>query len=117
MDSSVVELIHNEPSAASDAERKVKISGCIKTSNLAFIGVKLPDIHRIVKSHIKPLAPNELPVLMEEMWAIEAFETRLAAIDMMKVYAKKGSIENALTIVDECADEVEFGGVPLEDLL
>lgn len=109
--SSVVELIRNELRAASDAERKEKISGYMKTSNLDFIGVKLPDIHRIVKSHIKPLAPDELPVPMDKMWAIETFETRLAAIDMMKVYAKKGSSENALTIVDNWIDDIDTWGL------
>ncbi|MBD3159109.1 MAG: hypothetical protein GF309_10010 [Candidatus Lokiarchaeota archaeon] len=109
--SSIVNKIHEELETAGYAERKEKISGYMKTSNLAFIGVELPDIHRIVKSNIKSLKPDELPLLMEEMWAIETFETRLAGIDMMKVYAKKGPIQNALSIVDEWIDDLDTWGL------
>lgn len=54
---SLVRRIQNELKAYSNPERKAKISEYIKTSNLEFIGVELPDIHRIVKAHIKTFNP------------------------------------------------------------
>lgn len=109
--SSVVEKITRELKDNSNPERKVKISKYMKTSNLRFIGVELPDIHRIVKTHIKPLKPEQLPSLMGELWSTESFETRLAAIDMMKVYAKKAPVEKALDIIDCWIDEIDTWGI------
>ncbi len=91
----------------SDPDRKVKIAGYLKTSSLEFIGVELPDIHKIVKKNIKGIALDDMPELMDELWKIETFETRLAAIDIMKVYGVKGSIDIAMKMADLWIDDAD----------
>lgn len=91
----------------SNPDRKVKIAGYLKTSSLEFIGVELPDIHRIVKKNIKGVALDDMPELMDELWKIETFETRLAAIDIMKVYGVKGSIDIAMKMADLWIDDAD----------
>jgi len=91
----------------SNSERKEKIAGYLKTSSLDFIGVELPDIHRIVKTNIKGLDIEDMPNLMGKLWTIETFETRLAAIDIMKEYVKKGPIKNALKIADSWINDAD----------
>ena len=87
--------IHIALKKESNSERKEKIASYLKTSSLNFIGVELPVIHQIVKTFTKGLDTSKMPALMGELWKIDTFETRLAAIDVMKVYAKKGSVENS----------------------
>ncbi|MHA1662025.1 MAG: DNA alkylation repair protein, partial [Candidatus Thorarchaeota archaeon] len=93
--------------AQSNPDRKVKIAGYLKTSSLEFIGVELPDIHKIVKKNIKGMVIDDLPVLMDELWKIETFETRLAAIDIMKIYGVKGSIDTAMKMADLWIDDAD----------
>jgi len=100
MSTPLSESIHEELIRLSNPNRREKIAGYLKTSSLEFIGVELPQIHRSVKKHTKGLELNQFPDLMENLWKIETFETRLAAIDVMKVYAKKGLVKNALEIAD-----------------
>lgn len=107
MSNSLTESIHNEMLELSDPYRKEKIAGYLKTSTLEFIGVELPDIHRTVKKHIKGLNIDQLPGLMESLWKIRTFETRLAAIDVLKVYAKKGLVEKALSFADSWIDDAD----------
>jgi 3-methyladenine DNA glycosylase AlkD len=99
--------IHSDLKKRSNPERKEKIAGYLKTSSLEFIGVELPDIHRIVKGHIKGLDVNDMPLVMEELWSIDTFETRLAAIDVMKVYGKKGSLDIAMKMADRWIDDAD----------
>ena len=99
--------IHSELKTHSNANRKEKIAGYLKTSSLKFIGVELPKIHRIVKTNIKGMNIENMPVLMAELWKIETFETRLAAIDVLKEFAKKGSIDKALEIADSWIDDAD----------
>ncbi|MGY5879928.1 MAG: DNA alkylation repair protein [Candidatus Thorarchaeota archaeon] len=91
----------------SKPDRKEKIAGYLKTSSLEFIGVELPDIHKIVKTNIKGMNIDDMPELMDELWRIETFETRLTAIDIMKEYGKKGSIDTALKMVDQWIDDAD----------
>lgn len=93
------------------AERKEKIAEYMKTSSLNFIGVELPEIHRIVKRIIKGLGLGELPSIMRALWMDESFEIRLAAIDILKVYAKKGSIETALDLADKWVSDADTWGL------
>ncbi len=62
--------IHSELKACSNADRKEKIASYLKTSALEFIGVELPTIHRIVRTSIKGMNIEDLPVLMAELWKI-----------------------------------------------
>ena len=111
MSKSVVSRIFEELKKISNDYRKEKIAGYLKTSSLDFIGVELPDIHKIVKENIKGLQIDELPVVMEGLWKIRTFETRLAAIDVLKVYAKKGSIETGMAFADRWVEDGDTWGI------
>ena len=99
--------IHSDLEAQGNPYRKEKIAGYLKTSTLDFIGVELPDIHKIVKRNIKGMELEDLPELMAQLWKIETFETRVSAIDVLKVYAKKGPVEEAMMIADRWVDDAD----------
>ena len=99
--------IHTELKEIGNPERKVKIAGYLKTSSLEFIGVELPDIYKIVKTNIKGMNIDDMPKLMDKLWVLETFETRIAAIDVMKEYAKKGSIDIAMKKADLWVDDAD----------
>ncbi len=107
----IVERIFRELQDLSKSERKEKIAEYLKTSKLDFIGVELPDIHRTVNQNIKGLKVDELPEVMKGLWEIRTFESRLAAIDVLKVYAKKGSVEIALDFADRWIDVADTWGI------
>ncbi|MFW9833591.1 MAG: DNA alkylation repair protein [Candidatus Thorarchaeota archaeon] len=106
-----IDNIVNELRDSSNNERKQKISEYLKTSSLDFIGVKLPDIHKIVKRNIKGLSIDELPEIMNGLWKIKTFETRIAAIDVLKVYAGKGSIAVAMDFADRWVEDGDTWGI------
>ncbi|MBN2230052.1 MAG: DNA alkylation repair protein [Candidatus Thorarchaeota archaeon] len=103
--------IHQDLIAHSNPIRKEKIAEYLKTSSLGFIGVELPDIHLMVNTHIKGLKIDDLPSLMDALWSIKTFETRVAAIDVLKVYAKKGDVAIALKIADRWVEDADTWGV------
>jgi 3-methyladenine DNA glycosylase AlkD len=107
----VVRQIHKKLKGLCKKERKEKIAEYLKTSSLEFIGVELPDIHRTVKQNIKGLGIDEFPEVMEGLWKIETFETRLAAIDVLKVYAKKGPVDTAIKFADRWVDDGDTWGI------
>lgn len=107
MVSNIVKSIHTGLIEASNAERKEKIAGYLKTSSLEFIGAELPEIHKIVKANIKGMNLDDMLELMEALWKIETFETRVAAIDVMKEFAKKGPIDKAMNIADQWIDDAD----------
>jgi 3-methyladenine DNA glycosylase AlkD len=109
--SSIVEAIHSALVESSNPERKEKIASYMKTSSLDFIGVELPDVHRIVKENTKTVPLSSQHSLMKELWAIETFEDRVAAIDVMKTYAKKGPIRQAMEIIDKWIDDADTWGI------
>ena len=111
MSNSIVEQIIRELQKLSRSERKEKIAKYLKTSSLDFMGVELPDIHRTVKNNIKGLKLDDLPRIMEDLWKIETFEVRLAAIDVLKVYAKKGPLETAMNLADKWVGEGDTWGI------
>ena len=108
---SLIEQIIRELQRLSKRERKQKIAEYLKTSSLDFMGVELPDIHRTVKNSIKGLKLEDLPGVMEELWSKKIFEVRLAAIDVLKVYAKKGSLEVAMKLADKWVGEGDTWGI------
>ena len=111
MSESAVNRIFEDLESLSDSYRKERIAGYLKTSSLDFIGVELPDIHKIVKQNIKDLKIDELPGVMEGLWKISTFETRLAAIDVLKVYAKKGSVETGMAFADRWVEDGDTWGI------
>jgi len=106
-----VEQIIGELKGLGKQERKEKIVLYLKTSSLEFIGVELPDIHRTVKQYIKGLSVDDLPTVMEGLWKIETFEVRLAAIDVLKVYAKKGSVDIGMDYADRWVEVGDTWGI------
>jgi 3-methyladenine DNA glycosylase AlkD len=107
----IASQIHEELKGLSRSERKEKIADYLKTSSLDFIGVELPDIHMTVNKWIKGLKIDELPGVMRDLWKIETFETRLAAIDVLKVYAKKGPVDQAIAFADKWVDDADTWGI------
>jgi 3-methyladenine DNA glycosylase AlkD len=107
----IVERIIEDLKDLGKQERKEKIEQYLKTSSLEFIGVELPDIHKTVKRNIKELVIDELPEVMEGLWKITTFEIRLAAIDILKVYAKKGSVETGMNFADIWVDDGDTWGI------
>ena len=99
--------IHSDLKVVSNADRKEKIAGYLKTSSLEFIGVELPNIHKIVKTNIKGINLEDMPELMHALWKVRTFETRIAAIDVMKEYAMKGSIDIAMKMADLWIDDAD----------
>ncbi|MHA1770376.1 MAG: DNA alkylation repair protein [Candidatus Thorarchaeota archaeon] len=108
---SIVRSIHSHLQAMSNPVRKEKIAKYMKTSSLRFIGVELPTIHQIVRDHIKPLKTEELSKLMTGLWSVKTFEFRIAAIDVMKVYARKGPVSSTLEIADRWIDDLDTWGL------
>ncbi|MFW9973876.1 MAG: DNA alkylation repair protein [Candidatus Thorarchaeota archaeon] len=111
MSKQIAARIFNDLKGLSKSERKEKIAEYLKTSSLDFIGVELPDIHATVKQNIKGLKIEELPELMTHLWKIKTFETRVAAIDVLKEYAKKGPIDTALDFADRWLDDADTWGL------
>ena len=111
MPKSVIRRIHEELNGMSDSYRKEKIAGYLKTSSLDFIGVELPDIHKVVKQNIKGIKIEDLHIVMEGLWKIRTFETRLAAIDVLKVYAKKGPVNSAMILADKWVEDGDTWGI------
>jgi 3-methyladenine DNA glycosylase AlkD len=111
MSTKLSEEIHQALKSRSNPQRKKKIAEYLKTSSLEFIGVELPDIHSTVKEHVKGLKTNDLPELMSMLWKIKTFETRVAAIDILREYAKKGDVTVAMKIVDHWVDDADTWGI------
>jgi 3-methyladenine DNA glycosylase AlkD len=111
MSAGIVDRIFEELKKMGDSYRREKIAGYLKTSSLDFIGVELPDIHRIVNQSIKGLKIEELPTVMDGLWKIRTFETRLAAIDVLKEYAKKGSVETGMRFADKWVNDGDTWGI------
>ncbi len=103
--------IYSELESSGNSERKARSASYLRTSSLAFIGVELPGIHRIVKANIHNLLIDDLPVLMKMLWNTKTFETRAAAIDVMREYARKGDVIVALGIADSWIDEADTWGI------
>ena len=90
-----------------DLEQAMIVEGYLKTSSLKFIGVKLPEIAKITKKHILKTPVEDLIPIMEALWQNNIYEARRAAIDVMKVYTKKGTIEKGLEIISRWIDSVD----------
>ncbi len=100
------ELIDNLRSQKNEGQAKI-IAGYLKTSNLEFFGVKLPQIHKTTKEHIRGIAIEELAAFANNLWREEVFEVRCAAIDVMKKYVKKGDVSIALEMMSSWIDDID----------
>ncbi|MCK5150627.1 MAG: DNA alkylation repair protein [Candidatus Thorarchaeota archaeon] len=82
-------------------------AGYLKTSELSFIGIKLPIIAKIVKKHMRSLSFDELKDLMIDLWNELYYEARRASIDIMKEFVKKADVEIAFKIIDSWIDDID----------
>jgi 3-methyladenine DNA glycosylase AlkD len=101
------ERILKDLKAQGDEEQAEKIGGYLKTSALGFLGVKLPIIAKITKKHMKGLNENERVKLMKALWSEMYFETRRAAVDVMKEFTKKRDFGTAFVIMDSWIDDID----------
>ncbi|MHA1637966.1 MAG: DNA alkylation repair protein [Candidatus Thorarchaeota archaeon] len=100
------ELIESLRGQKNEEQAKI-ISGYLKTSDLEFFGVKLPQIHKATKEHIRGVTKEELPAYANNLWREEIFEVRCAAIDVMKKYVKKGDVSIALEMMSSWIDDID----------
>ena len=91
----------------SDSEKAKGIAGYLKTSQLLFIGVRLPLIHKTTTKHIKEIPVDRLPDFMKSIWKERVFEVRRAAIDVMEKYVKTGDVDVALQIMSMWIDDID----------
>ena len=85
--------------ATGNAEQAKISAGYLKTSDLSFIGIKLPVIATIAKKHMKGLDENDLVELMKELWKEPYYEARRASIDVMKEFVKSADVHVAFDII------------------
>jgi 3-methyladenine DNA glycosylase AlkD len=90
-----------------DDEKAKQVAGYMKTSDLRFLGVKLPELRDIVKRSIRGVPTDELIPIMKELWNEPIFECRRGAIDILTEYAKKGEIKKALEIGSNFIDDID----------
>jgi 3-methyladenine DNA glycosylase AlkD len=107
MGNRVKESILKEFRTIEDSSRAVQIAGYLKTSDLQFLGVTLPDLRRIVKNNIKGIKGEELIPIITELWDEPFFECRRGAIDVLAAYSKHGDIQKALEISSNFIDEID----------
>ena len=90
-----------------DPEQSKNQARYLKTSKLFFLGLNLPTIHKTTKVHVKGVPIEDLVEPMIELWKQPFFETRIAAIDIMTIYVKKGDVEVALPIISGWIDDID----------
>ncbi len=107
MNHDVKQRIFSDLKVQGDEERAKQVAGYMKTSDLRFFGVSLPDIKKTVKKNIKEIPLEYLISPMKELWNESVFECRRAAIDIMDVYTRKGDIQKAVCIISDFIDDVD----------
>jgi 3-methyladenine DNA glycosylase AlkD len=83
------------------------LAGYLKTSEMEFYGLKLPLIHRIATVTSRGLTQEDLLALASAVWEYRVHEARIAAIDLMERYVKKGSTTEALRAIDRWIDAID----------
>ncbi|MBD3406252.1 MAG: hypothetical protein GF411_09100 [Candidatus Lokiarchaeota archaeon] len=91
----------------SSTEKAKHMAKYLKTSDLEFYGLKLPDIHKITKSYAKNMDIDELRHNMIRLWELPIFETRRAAINFMTKFARKGNVEVAIRIASTWIEDID----------
>ncbi len=92
---------------AGDEEQARISAGYLKTSELSFIGIKLPIIAKIAKKYMKGLSFDELGDLMSDLWNEPYYEARRASIDIMKEFVKNADVEIPFKIIDSWIDDID----------
>jgi 3-methyladenine DNA glycosylase AlkD len=90
-----------------DAEKAVHVARYMKTSDLRFLGILIPQIRRTARRHIQGLDVEELPRIVELLWKDEVFDFRLAAIEIMEKYSASGDKSVALQMISGMIDDID----------
>ncbi len=107
MPSNLVDCILQELRGKEDTEQAKQIARYLKMPLDSILGVNLPFIHQAVNKCTKGADTSGLIQVMEDLWKLGKHETKIAAIDVMKTYAKKGDIGTALEISSHWIDEID----------
>ena len=73
-----------------DREKAAHVAKYLKTSDLRFLGIQIPQIRKTARKHIRGFAVKRLPQIIDILWTEEVFDFRLAAIEIMEKYSAKG---------------------------
>lgn len=79
----------------------------MKTSKLKFWGCALPEIRGTTKKYAKGIPLEGLLTLMDTLWKFKIFEPRMAAVQIMEIYSKKGNIDVALEKISGWIDDID----------
>jgi 3-methyladenine DNA glycosylase AlkD len=90
-----------------DREKAVHVAKYLKTSDLRFLGIQIPQIRRTARRHIRDLAVEKLPQIIDLFWKEEVFDFRLAAIEIMEKYSAKGDKSVALQMISDMIDDID----------
>jgi 3-methyladenine DNA glycosylase AlkD len=104
---SPVDCIIHELREKADSEQAKQIARYLKKPTDTVFGVKLPIIHKAVNKCTKGMDSTGLIQVMQDLWNFGKHETKIAAIDVMKAYAKKGDVETAMEISSDWIDEID----------
>ena len=90
-----------------DKEKGKMVARYMKTSSLQFLGVSVTEARKITRSHIRGLAVDDLPNLIEQLWKEPVFDFKLAAIEALEKYSAKGDIDTAFTMIDRMVEDID----------
>ncbi|MFW9890389.1 MAG: DNA alkylation repair protein [Candidatus Thorarchaeota archaeon] len=90
-----------------DKEKGKLVASYMKTSSLRFLGVSVTEARKITRMHIKDLAIDDLPLLIEQLWQEPVFDFKLAAIEALEEYSAKGNIRIAFAMIDRMVEDID----------
>ncbi|NHI84287.1 MAG: DNA alkylation repair protein [Candidatus Thorarchaeota archaeon] len=90
-----------------DIEKGRMVAKYMKTSRLEFQGVLVPEIRKTARRHIRSVPLESLPSLAQRLWANKIFEPRLAGVEIMELYSKKGDIDTAIATISWMIDRID----------
>ncbi|NHJ14350.1 MAG: DNA alkylation repair protein [Candidatus Thorarchaeota archaeon] len=88
-------------------EKGKMVAKYMKTSQLEFHGVLVPEIRKTARGHIHGLPLESIPPLTKRLWRENIFEPRLAGVEIMELYSKKGDIERAIETISWMIDRID----------
>ncbi|MHA2377850.1 MAG: DNA alkylation repair protein [Candidatus Thorarchaeota archaeon] len=90
-----------------DREKAMHVAKYMKTSDLRFLGIQIPQIRKTARKHIRGFAVENLPQVIDLLWKEEVFDFRLAAIEIMEKYSAEGDQSIALQMVSDMIDDID----------
>jgi 3-methyladenine DNA glycosylase AlkD len=90
-----------------DLEKGKMVASYMKGSSLQFLGISVTEARKITKRHIKGLAVDVLPKLIDELWNEPVFDFKLAAIEALEKYSARGDIKIAFSMIDRMIEDVD----------